>query len=252
MTSKTRYEEMLVIYDDHPEYDDTHEENRKKIFEAYIEDLRVKEKEEARESRKQQMSKFKDIVSTLGITVTTTWKEFQVVYEGVLKTEPMLVQMDRMDLIVSFEDYILTLDSQHRQQRNLKQKAIRRQERLDRQEFYSMVLDMRKRGDFGLHTKWKSFHGQVKSDSRFIAILGNAGSSPLELFRDQIMELENLYLPDRRKIMDIVRSSRFEIGAETVLKDFLEHFKRDFRGIRDDNIKYAFEEASPTLILASI
>ena len=40
-------------------------------------------------------------------------------------------------------------------------------------------------------------------------MLGSSGSSAMELFRDQIMELEDKYMPDRRIIMDTTRVSFF-------------------------------------------
>lgn len=233
---------MVALLANHPEYDDTFPENRKKIFKAYIEELRVAEKERARELRKSQLSKLKLLLATLDIQPSTTWKETQALYASAFEKDDDLKLMDGVDVLICFEDFIMTLDSQKRQERGVTARAARRTERKHRDAFIALLHELRKSGTVHIKCKWKDVYPGFKTDERYLAMLGTSGSSPLEMFWDVVMEMEDEYLPARRIVVDAARSARYDVNEDTSFGAFTSYFKREFRGLTVDHIKIAFDE----------
>ncbi|KAJ3300642.1 PRP40 pre-mRNA processing factor 40 [Kappamyces sp. JEL0829] len=241
VTGSTTYKDMLLLLESHPEFDESDEENRKKIFEAYVEELRTKEKEEERERRKQQLAHFRKLLDSFGLTPGSTWRETHSLLEEHFEG-PELKGMDRMDAIVAFEDYIATMDSSLRQARSAKFRAMKRQERKDREGFCELLRELKSSGVLHMLCKWKDIYPSIKDDPRYLAMLGTSGSSALELYRDEIMDLEDAYLPSRRIVVDAVRGSKFDVKPSTKFSDFMSYFKRDFHNLSIDHIKCAFNE----------
>ena len=153
---------------------------RRKIFEEYIDELRQKEKESARELRKVQLVKFKDLLKTLGaksedeskgaadtiISPSTTWKEAQALFLPIISQDENLKDMDMMDALIWFDDYVSTLDSSIRQERQARIRAIRRKERKDRELFVELLSELREAKALHINSKWKDVYLVFKDDER--------------------------------------------------------------------------------------
>ena len=53
-------------------------------------------------------------------------------------------------------------------------------------------------------TKWKHIHPSIKDDERYLNMLGQPGSTPLDLFRDIMEEIERELRLKRNLVMDIL------------------------------------------------
>ncbi len=82
-------------------------------------------------------------MAQLNVTPTTTWSEINELCKPAFEEDKDLGMMDPMDKIISFEDYVMTLDSQYKNARNLKIKLARREERKQRDNFKELLQDMK-------------------------------------------------------------------------------------------------------------
>ncbi|KAJ3262296.1 PRP40 pre-mRNA processing factor 40 [Boothiomyces macroporosus] len=240
--SNTSYKAVLSMVEHTPEFQSTDPANRKPYYLKFIEELRNDEKEAAREQRKNNLAKFKKLLQNLPITPVTTWKECQELYKEAFEQDPELKEMDPMDIIIAFEDYVLTLDSQARQNRNYKIRAIRRQERKEREAYLQLLKELKEKGMLHLEAKWSDVFKLIENDERFLNILGNSGSTPLELFWDEIMILENAHRESRRKIEDHVKSTGFEFTPSTTFEEFVSKFEKYLSAYPKSHVKYAYED----------
>lgn len=71
--------------------------------------------------------------------------------------------------------------------------------------FKSNALLIKNKGILHINSKWKHIYPEIKEETVYLEMLGNSGSTPLELFWDEIMIMEDLYRPARRMIFDIVQ-----------------------------------------------
>ncbi|KAI8902071.1 hypothetical protein BC833DRAFT_574955 [Globomyces pollinis-pini] len=242
INSSTRYDTAVTIFQRNDEFLSTDHENRKSIFLKYTEELRTSEKEKARDSRRANLDKFKALLAQLPITATTTWKDCQKLYAPAFEKDSQLAQMDPMDCIISFEDHVMLLDSQFRQQRNAKLRVIRREERRQREGFRELLKELKSTSTLHIDSKWKELFPIIKDDSRFTDYLGASGSSPLELFWDELMEMEEVYRASRRLILDTIRTRNYEIHSDTKFDSFSNYFVQDFIKIDPAYVKLVFEE----------
>lgn len=110
-----------------------------------------------------------------------------------------------MDMLTSFEDYVMTLDSQFKNSRNQELKAAKRMERVHREEFIQLLNELKASNILHINSKWKEIFPHIKHDPRYLGMVGDSGSTPLELFWDELMIMEDEYRPARRLIFDAVK-----------------------------------------------
>jgi hypothetical protein len=82
-------------------------------------------------------------LSELDLTPITTWRECQALYKPLVKNDDDLLKMDPVDVLTAFEDHVMSMDSQQRQNRNSKIRAIRRQERIQRDAFATLLAELK-------------------------------------------------------------------------------------------------------------
>jgi pre-mRNA-processing factor 40 len=242
ITGSTTFQRLQEMFEGTIEYDSTEFINRRIVFHKFRDGKRNQEKEREREMRKSNLIKLKELLPTLGISPTTTWKECQELYKSYFEKDLELQKMEKMDILIAFEDYVISLDNIRRQNRNARLKAQRRNERFQRDEFNSLLIELQKVKKLSLNSKWKHIYPLIKDDHRLLDLLGNSGSTPLEMFWDMLMTMDDEYRPARRYIFDVVKDSSFEFALETTLEQFTEFFHREFRKVDPEHVKVAFDE----------
>ena len=168
-TSNTKYSKILSIVESHPEFENTKPENRRNIFDEFIQEMRQTEKDKARELRKEQLIKFKDLLKRLDekITPASTWKEAQAVFLPIIKEDETLKEIDMMDALIWFEDHISTLDSSIRQDVQNRIWALRRTERKAREKFTELLVELKNAKTLHINSKWKDLFPIFKDDERY-------------------------------------------------------------------------------------
>ena len=97
-----------------------------------------------------------------------------------------------------------------------------------------MVRNLVREGKIKARSKWKEVYPLFRDDERYISMLGNPGSNPLELFWDavdaldqqldrKIMIVEEVfknYGVQEEVVSDKAKSKGFVIGSETTEEEF--------------------------------
>lgn len=67
-----------------------------------------------------------------------------------------------------------------------------------------LLNDLRSKGDIRAGTKWKHVYPLIKEDERYLNMLGQPGSTPLDLFWDQIEDIDRELRLKRNLAMDVL------------------------------------------------
>jgi pre-mRNA-processing factor 40 len=92
-------------------------------------------------------------------------------------------------------------------------------------------------------TKWKEIIPLFKDDERFLNMLGQPGSNPLELFWDIVDALEIDFRLKRDYVLDVLEEKRYEVSESAPYQDFKSLMSTDQRTsvIPNDLLKRIFE-----------
>lgn len=206
LTGSTRFRTAEKMFDDNPVWTTTLPQNRRNYFFTYIDRLKEKEKKTAYEIQKSNIEKLKKLLNTLNIDHTISFKDAQTAFKAhtLFSSDPQLSKMDLMDILITFQNHVLFLDSKFRQERNAKIQATKRSERKVRDGFRDLLKENVKSGIITPKSKWKDLYQKIKDDTRYIQMLGNNGSTPLEMFWDCQYKLDERYRLDKEKIDSIL------------------------------------------------
>ena len=242
ITTKTTYKELTEIMEGNEDFQSISLLNRRIGFKKYIKALKVAEKEKNRKLAQQNLAKLKKMLPSLPITATTTWDEFNCLYKPLFKDDKDFQLVDQLAILQLFESHMNLVDKRARSAFTAQLAEQRKKEVYDRQDFREILYSLKREKKFDINSKWKDILPVIENNSVYKSMLVNSGSTPTELFWDEIMEMEERYRPDRRFIFDVVANSRFDFNEETTLNDFSKYFERDFKKVNPEHVVIAYEE----------
>jgi pre-mRNA-processing factor 40 len=76
-------------------------------------------------------------------------------------------------------------------------------------------------------TKWKEVYPRFANDSRYLDLLGNPGSSPIELFWDVVDGLDQELDSHAHLVEKVLQAMNFSFTLETSLEEFLSIIRND-------------------------
>ncbi|TPX38865.1 hypothetical protein SeLEV6574_g04274 [Synchytrium endobioticum] len=93
---------------------------------------------------------------------------------------------------------------------------------------------------------WKDIYPIVKDDPRYTSMLGQGGSTPLELFFEVIFDLDMRYKRERKAVLDFLKELRAEVGPDTTYQMFVDQVTRvgNIEQIDPVVLRAAFEKLS--------
>jgi pre-mRNA-processing factor 40 len=90
-------------------------------------------------------------------------------------------------------------------------------------------------------TPWKAVYSEIGTDPRYLAILGNPGSTPLELFWDEVDKLDQIFDPKLQKVEAILKEKDSNITVDTTEGRFKEAIGgADLEGINEEDLDDIF------------
>ncbi|EMD38842.1 hypothetical protein CERSUDRAFT_112571 [Gelatoporia subvermispora B] len=168
------------------------EAERRLIFEEYVAELKQREVQESRAARARSISKVVALFKRLDVDVVTRWRQaHQMVLDSdEWKEDDELQKLPTLDVLLAFEDYSRVKEREFEEQMRRAQVEKTRKERKAREAFRSLLQELIESGHLKARTKWKQIYPRFSDDSRYLDILGNPGSNPLELFWDTVDALD--------------------------------------------------------------
>nr|GAT60860.1 predicted protein [Mycena chlorophos] len=128
----------------------------------------------------------------LNVDVVTRWRDAQerLLKSSAWRDDAELQKLPTLDILLAFEDYSRVREREYEEQMRRTQVEKTRKERKTREAFKSVLEELVASGQIKARTKWKDVYPLFKSDERYLNMLGNPGSNPLELFWDAVDALD--------------------------------------------------------------
>ncbi|KAJ6560990.1 hypothetical protein B0H10DRAFT_2118198 [Mycena sp. CBHHK59/15] len=164
------------------------EAERRLIFEEYVAELKQREVQETRAARARSISKVVALFKELNVDVVTRWRDAQdlVLSSSAWREDLELQKLPTLDILLAFEDYSRVREREYEEQMRRAQVEKTRKERKAREAFKDLLQELVGAGEIKARTKWKEVYPLFRTDQRYLGMLGNPGSNPLELFWDAV------------------------------------------------------------------
>ncbi|KAJ5243129.1 uncharacterized protein N7469_001456 [Penicillium citrinum] len=233
----SRWKTIRPIIEGETTFRATNDENeRRQLFEDYVIELKKAHMEQEAATRKQAMSELASILGSLNLEPYTRWSEAQAVIESNEKVQgdEKFKTLSKYDILNAFEGHIKTLEREFNDARQ-QQKAVRaRKERRNRDQFLELLKELRSQGKIKAGSKWMNIRPLFQDDPRYQAILGQPGSTPLDLFWDMLEEEERSLRGPRNDVLDVLDDKRFEVTPSTPYDEFSSMMTADRRTSKID------------------
>ncbi|KAI4124928.1 MAG: hypothetical protein LQ338_004552 [Usnochroma carphineum] len=208
--------------------DDT---ERKQLFEEYIIELKKAHVEKEAVTRKSAMDELVHILKGLDLEPYTRWAEAHdmIQSDSKFKEDTKFQTLSKSDILTAFENHIKFLERTFNDERQREKSSKIRRERQNRDRFLDLLSELRSAGKIKAGTKWMTVHSEIKDDERYTNMLGQPGSTPLDLFWDVVEEEERALRLVRNDVYDVLEDKRFEVTPKTTLQEFMSVMSTDRR-----------------------
>ncbi|KAL8938900.1 MAG: hypothetical protein Q9216_003644 [Gyalolechia sp. 2 TL-2023] len=208
--------------------DDT---ERKQLFEEYIIELKKTHIEREAVTRKSAMDELVHILKGLNLEPYTRWAEAHdmIQSDDKFKDDTKFQTLSKSDILTAFENHVKSLERTFNDERQREKNSKVRRERQNRDRFLDLLTELRAAGKIKAGTKWMTVLPEIKDEPRYTGMLGQQGSTPLDLFWDVVEEEERALRLVRNDVYDVLEDKRYEITPKTTLQEFLSVMATDRR-----------------------
>uniref|UniRef100_K7FJ20 Pre-mRNA-processing factor 40 homolog A n=1 Tax=Pelodiscus sinensis TaxID=13735 RepID=K7FJ20_PELSI len=245
MTSTTRYKKAEQMFGEMEVWNAISERDRLEIYEDVLFFLSKKEKEQAKQLRKRNWEALKNILDNMAnVTYSTTWSEAQqyLMDNPTFAEDEELQNMDKEDALICFEEHIRALEKEEEEEKQKSLLRERRRQRKNRESFQIFLDELHEHGQLHSMSSWMELYPTISSDIRFTNMLGQPGSTALDLFKFYVEDLKARYHDEKKIIKDILKDKGFVVEVNTTFEDFVTVISSTKRATTLDagNIKLAF------------
>lgn len=186
--------------------DDT---ERETLWREYMGELTRKEATRMADLRKANIDKLAAIFGGMDIGSHTRFVDVAhtVRQLKIWREDSELQVIDPVDFLIVYEEAAKKAEQEEEMKRSKQKIERQRNIRKNRQAYSELLLELKSKGKIQAGTKWKEVFPIIQNDVRFNNMLGNPGSSPLDLFWDVVDEMDARIEEDTR-LMENVASER--------------------------------------------
>ncbi|XP_047642519.1 pre-mRNA-processing factor 40 homolog B isoform X6 [Phacochoerus africanus] len=208
MTSTTRYRRAEQTFGELEVWAVVPERDRKEVYDDVLFFLAKKEKEQAKQLRRRNIQALKSILDGMSsVNFQTTWSQAQqyLMDNPSFAQDHQLQNMDKEDALICFEEHIRALEREEEEERERARLRERRQQRKNREAFQTFLDELHETGQLHSMSTWMELYPAVSTDVRFANMLGQPGSTPLDLFKFYVEELKARFHDEKKIIKDILK-----------------------------------------------
>lgn len=182
------------------------DDERRQLFEDYVIELKKAKNEREVLSRKSALEELTDVLKSLDLGPYTRWSDAQ----GIIQSTPRFQGdekfklLNKSDILAAFETHIKTLEKTTNDVRQQEKNSKSRRERQNRDRFLNLLQELKANHTIKAGATWSQIHPLIKDDDRYVGMLGQTGSTPLELFWDMIEEEERSLRSLRNEVLDVM------------------------------------------------
>ncbi|KAL1853051.1 U1 snRNP protein [Paecilomyces lecythidis] len=252
----SRWKTIRPIIEGETIFRSTNDENeRRQLFEEYIVDLKKAHMEQEAVTRKAAMDELVAILKALNLEPYTRWSEAQEMIQSNerIQNDDKFKTLSKSDILTAFENHIKALERTFNDARQQQKAAKARRERHNRERFIELLQELRSQGKIKAGSKWMNVHPLIQDDPRYVAMLGQSGSSPLDLFWDMVEEEERSLRGPRNDVLDVLDDKRYEVTPKTTFEEFNSMMSTDRRtaNIDRDILQLIFQRIQEKVIRRS-
>ncbi|KAI5824766.1 hypothetical protein K523DRAFT_420558 [Schizophyllum commune Tattone D] len=214
------------------------EAERRQIFEEYVDELKEREIQETRAARTRATQKVVALFKQLDIDVLTRWRTAHklLLDSDAWKEDPELQKLPSLDILLAFEDYARVTEREFEEQTRRAQVEKTRKERKAREAFKALLQELVDNGTIRARSKWKEVYPLFKDDERYLNMLGNPGSNPLELFWDRVDELDQV-LDKKMEVTDAaLKRHAAQTGKDKEVKEGEQEMKKEDEDVKMEDV----------------
>lgn len=203
----SRWKTIRPIIEGETTFRATNDENeRRQLFEEYVVELKKAHVEQEAATRKTALDDLVKILHSLNLEPYTRWSEAQAIIESHDKVQgdDKFKSLSKSDILTAFENHIKTLERAFNDARQQQKAARARKERRNREQVLELLNELRSQGKIKAGSKWMNICPVIQGDPRYQAMLGQPGSSPLDLFWDLVEEEERALRGPRNDVLDVL------------------------------------------------
>ncbi|WVQ81638.1 hypothetical protein IAT38_003762 [Cryptococcus sp. DSM 104549] len=207
-------------------------DERRVILEEYVEELRRSEAAAEREWRTSSLRSLTTLVRSLDITVATRWRAAHdlIISSPTFRSSPDLQKIETLDMLKVYEDYSRQLEKEHEEESRKLRIQAGREARKAREGFKALLAELEARGGLTRTSKFKDVYPLFKRDERYIALLGQPGSSPLDLWMDAVDDIGE----EVERAKDKIENALSKVGKKITLESTREEVEEWCREVHMD------------------
>lgn len=182
------------------------EDERKQLFEEYIVELKKQHIEQEAATRKSALDDLVAMLKALDLEPYTRWSQAQELIQSNerFQSDEKFKLLSKSDILTAFENHIKSLERTFNDARQQQKASKLRRERGNRDKFVELLHELRSQGKIKAGTKWMAILPEIEGDPRYVAMLGQSGSTPLDLFWDMVEEEERALRGRRNAVYDVL------------------------------------------------
>jgi pre-mRNA-processing factor 40 len=215
----SRWKTIRPIIEGETIFRSTNDENeRRQLFEEYILELKKEHVEREAARRRAALDELVNILNSLNLEPYTRWSEAQAIIQSndKIQSDDKFRTLSKSDILTAFENHIKSLERAFNDARQQQKAAKARRERHARKNFIELLKELKAQGKIKAGSKWMNIYPLIHEDPRYLAMLGNSGSTPLDLFWDMVEEDERSLRGPRNDVLDV-------LDVRSLTPSFLEH-----------------------------
>jgi pre-mRNA-processing factor 40 len=185
------------------------EAEREQLFREYVAGLKKAHIEQQATMRKSAMDGLVDMLQKLNFEPYTRWSDAQATIFGgpQFESDEKYKTLGKYDVLTAFQNHMKALERAFNDSKQREKNRKYRKERKARDAFNGLLRSLKKEGKINAGTKWKTVFPLFEKDERYLNMLGNPGSTPMELFWDVIDEEERGLRGTRNNVLDVLEVS---------------------------------------------
>merc|ERR1712203_176497 len=153
-----------------------------------------------------------------------------------------LLAMDKEDALIVFEDHIRELEKEEEQEKEKERKRIKRTQRKNRDAMVQVLDELHEAGKLTSMSLWVELYPTISAEMRFTNMLGQPGSTPLDLFKFYVEDLKSRFYSEKKIIKEILKEKSYEMSTNVTFEDFATVVCEDKRSASLDagNVKLTY------------
>jgi pre-mRNA-processing factor 40 len=203
----TRWQTALPLIEGETVYRSARDDSeRRALFEEYIVSLKQSHTEQEAESKKTALDELMSLLQTLDLEPFTRWHTAEEKLEKTKEFDTGVFKpLHKMDIIETFGQHIRQLQKDTNDRVQAERRAKYRVERKNREAYAQLLSELQANGKLKAATKWKEIHEYIRDDPRYLGMLGQSGSTPLDLFWDALEQEDGKFRTQRRYALEVLQ-----------------------------------------------